>query len=98
LKQTRPYADNATPPAKGDLRIVNISSVKAALEKLDLDIPIEVVLKIINEEDEAMRSQEAVEGDERARRKLAGRLIPRLAGIDLSNDSSRVTGLPLAAY
>ena len=43
------------PPAN-TLRVVHVTSIKAALTKLNLDVPIEDLLRVVQEEEEARRS------------------------------------------
>jgi hypothetical protein len=71
------------PPDKDDIRVVNIFSVAAALKNLNLDIPVEEILKIINDEDEAIRTKGAAGGDELAKRKLTHRHLALSLTLDL---------------
>jgi hypothetical protein len=60
------------PPVKDALQDVkiNITSAVAAMQRVNPEISVEAILKILFEEAEATRFKEAVGGDERARREF----------------------------
>jgi hypothetical protein len=69
------------PPADAHL-VVHVSSLAAALAKLNVDIPIEDLLKVIRDEDEARRVKLTAEATQRratrSRRKSAPDSFPTL--------------------
>ncbi|KDR76694.1 hypothetical protein GALMADRAFT_139590 [Galerina marginata CBS 339.88] len=86
------------PPPADSFQVVHISSLAAALAKLNINIPIEDLIKAINEEDEARRvkSTAQVNSAERhaALSKLALQPIEASVGVEITTVSKFIPNPP----